>query len=187
MPALDGLRALSILWVVIHNTDLLDVPSGWARLPVAVIHDGWAGVTLFFVLSGFLITGNLLDTRGSQNYFSNFYARRSLRILPLYYGTLVLFFVVLPMLGAMPDALTTTAHRQWSLWLFVSNWTDPSNGGVLGFLHFWSLAIEEQFYLVWPLIVLFLDASGVLIASLVLIAGSLWILDRRVRGVEIVT
>lgn len=172
MPALDGLRAIAIIWVVLHNTDLLETTKGWSEAPIAILHDGWAGVTLFFVLSGFLITGGLIDSRGAPNFFSGFYTRRSFRILPLYYGMLLLCLAILPLFFTLPDALATTSSRQWSLWLFVANWTEPVDGGVTGFSHFWSLAIEEQFYLAWPLIVFLLPARGVLITSAVLIVAA---------------
>jgi peptidoglycan/LPS O-acetylase OafA/YrhL len=145
IPGLDGLRALAILLVIPHNLDLLRPPVPLALYPVVTLmHAGWIGVQLFFVLSGFLITGNLLDTRGSENYFRAFFGRRALRILPLYYAVLLLAFVFLP------------ASRMDQLWLatFLGNWVEPFGAGVHGFTHFWSLAVEEQFYLLWPLLVI---------------------------------
>jgi peptidoglycan/LPS O-acetylase OafA/YrhL len=115
------------------------------------------GVDLFFVLSGFLITGLLHDSKGGNLYFRNFYVRRTLRIFPLYYGVLAILFLVLPALPApYPAGLAESAHHQAWLWLYSSNvylaihrtWALPYVG------HFWSLAVEEQFYLVWPLVVL---------------------------------
>ena len=144
IPGLDGLRALAILLVVPHNLDLLRPPVPLILYPVVTLmHAGWIGVQLFFVLSGFLITGNLLDTRGSDNYFRAFFGRRALRILPLYYAVLLLAFVLVP------------ANRTNQLWLatFLINWVQPFGAGVHGFTHFWSLAVEEQFYLLWPLLV----------------------------------
>jgi len=155
IPALDGIRALAILLVVPHNVDLLRPPVPATDYPVVLaMHAGWIGVQLFFVLSGFLITGNLLDTRGSGNYFRAFFGRRALRILPLYFTVLVVAFVIAPLLVTLPQPwVETHSHQVW-LWTFLVNWTQPFNGGVYGFGHFWSLAVEEQFYLVWPFVVL---------------------------------
>jgi peptidoglycan/LPS O-acetylase OafA/YrhL len=155
IPALDGIRALAILLVVPHNIDTLSAPYPAYLFPVAVLlHAGWIGVQLFFVLSGFLITGNLLDSRGADNYFSAFFGRRALRILPLYYAVLCAAFVVAPLLVTLPEQFHSTQSHQVWLWTFLTNWTEPYNGGVYGFGHFWSLAVEEQFYLLWPFIVL---------------------------------
>ena len=93
IPALDGVRAFAILLVMAFHCTLAVRTSVWgawlARIPTV----GWCGVDLFFVLSGFLITGILLDSKVSPRYFQNFYIRRALRILPLYYGSLLLLFV----------------------------------------------------------------------------------------------
>jgi len=154
IPALDGLRALAILLVIPHNLDILSAPYRAVEVPpVTVMHAGWIGVQLFFVLSGFLITGNLLDTRGSANYYRAFIGRRALRILPLYYGVLLVTFVLVPLLGSMPEKLQETAPNQVWLWTFLLNWSAPYGHTVVGFGHFWSLAVEEQFYLLWPFVV----------------------------------
>ena len=152
MPALDGIRGLAIIWVVLHNTtDRLPVTlHGAAHMLAFLVHPGWIGVQLFFALSGFLITGNLLDTQRAANYFTSFYARRALRILPLYYTVLILLLIVAPELPHSPTFLRANIKEQLSLWLFTVNWTHEAP---YGFGHFWSLAIEEQFYLFWPFIV----------------------------------
>ena len=149
MPALDGLRGLAILLVIPHNMNLFGA-EGFVRVFTLGASAGWIGVQLFFVLSGFLITLGLLDSLGSTNYYRNFYARRALRIFPLYYGTLALLFAVLPAMGL--PVVEHPEHQAW-LWLYVSNWTDPFGLNVRGLGHFWSLAVEEQFYLTWPLLV----------------------------------
>jgi peptidoglycan/LPS O-acetylase OafA/YrhL len=155
IPGLDGLRALAILLVIPHNLDLLRPPIRSIEYPVVILmHAGWIGVQLFFVLSGFLITGNLLDTRGSHNYFSAFFGRRALRILPLYLAVLILTFVIVPAVATVPPQLSETWANQLWLWTFLVNWMQPYGGGVYGFSHFWSLAVEEQFYLLWPIVVL---------------------------------
>src|SRR5881394_2746056 len=94
IQALDGVRGLAIVIVMVHHFEPL-VPANNTALMYgkAAISYGWAGVDLFFALSGFLITGILLDTREADNYFSGFYARRVLRIFPLYYAVLMTFFL----------------------------------------------------------------------------------------------
>lgn len=152
LPALDSIRGLAIIWVVLHNTTDRLPPTlhGAAHVLALMVHPGWIGVQLFFALSGFLITAGLLDTQRATNYFRAFYARRALRILPLYYSVLILLLIVAPKLHFGPTLLKATLKEQLSLWLFMVNWTDAAPDG---FAHFWSLAIEEQFYLFWPLIV----------------------------------
>jgi peptidoglycan/LPS O-acetylase OafA/YrhL len=154
IPALDGVRGLAILLVLAHNLD--PFPDGSRLLEHGVelaTNFGWVGVQLFFVLSGYLISGILLDTRGAPGYYRGFFGRRVLRIFPLYYGVLVLALVILPALGLAPDRLLEDReHRIW-LWTYLINWAEPLGAGVAAFPHFWSLAVEEQFYLVWPAVV----------------------------------
>lgn len=148
VPALDGIRGVAIIWVVLHNA--MDMPvapvMGLSRLVNVLVHPGWIGVQLFFALSGFLITYGLLETQGAPRYFRNFYARRALRILPLYYLVLFALLVVAPRVSS----LHWPPGGQASLWLFIMNWTHEAP---YGFAHFWSLAVEEQFYLLWPFVV----------------------------------
>lgn len=109
------------------------------------------GVDLFFVLSGFLITGILL--RASQRDWHEvrvFYIRRSLRIFPLYYLTLLIIWI-----GLMHD------HVSWDVWVYLQNVTLTFGGWMRGPMHFWSLAVEEQFYLVWPFLVLWLPRRSI--------------------------
>src|SRR5687768_7437910 len=101
IPALDGLRGIAIILVMLHHQTYYRPPSGIDALIGSVLFFGWSGVDLFFVLSGFLITGILLDSRGNERYFSTFYARRTLRIFPLYYLVLLLALVVLPKFPAL--------------------------------------------------------------------------------------
>lgn len=166
LPTLDGLRGIAILAVMIHHA--AEYPQG--NSPATVIHQflhlGRHGVDLFFVLSGFLITGILLDSKGSPRYFSTFYARRTLRIFPLYYGVLLVVLVILPLMVAQPPAAREVIADQGWLWCYASNilmaWRNRVlfNGEHFYLSHFWSLAVEEQFYLVWPLIVLLLGRRG---------------------------
>ena len=158
LPVLDGVRGAAILMVLcVHFIGDAPAYTAMERALVKVANYGIWGVDLFFVLSGFLITGILYDSKGSPRYFRDFYVRRTLRIFPLYYGVLVILFLVLPALPApYPPALAESAHHQAWLWLYSSNvylaihraWVLPYVG------HFWSLAVEEQFYLIWPLVVL---------------------------------
>ena len=141
-PALDGVRGLAIALVVASHV------TTW---PPAT--QGWIGVDLFFVLSGFLITGILADSRNVIGRARAFYVRRALRILPLYYGVLVTLFVVIPILHPLhTQEYQTLAREQWWYWTYLQNWRIASahsiDGGSL--VWFWSLAIEEQFYLIWP-------------------------------------
>ncbi|HMB22588.1 MAG TPA: acyltransferase [Anaerolineales bacterium] len=148
IPGLDGLRAIAILMVFASHSDLLEF--------------GWAGVQLFFVLSGFLITGILLDMKESLpkgKYFLKFYGRRFLRIFPLYYFYLALMAVVAYWLIAVdfrPKYMQIFFDQVGYAALYVYDffyrmpWFQPSQ-----FLdHFWSLAVEEQFYIAWPLLLL---------------------------------
>jgi peptidoglycan/LPS O-acetylase OafA/YrhL len=155
IPALDAVRGIAILLVMVYHfggeqsTDLGHLGNAFVR----VFRLGGSGVDLFLVLSGFLITGILYDTKDHFSYFRGFYIRRTLRIFPLYYGVLILGFVILPMFGRVSDG-AAASHQLW-LWCYSSNilisW---KNELALGkFNHFWSLAVEEHFYLVWPWII----------------------------------
>jgi len=152
MPALDGLRGLAILVVVMHNATGIEAHATLAqKLWVFAVDAGWIGVQLFFVLSGFLITGILLDSRGKPRALRTFYARRSLRIFPLYYIFLIGRFLIVPLFVA---AAVVPTSEQVGYWLYVSNWTDLLGTPIRGLSHFWSLAVEEQFYLIWPALAL---------------------------------
>src|SRR5437868_4990567 len=96
LPALDGLRGLAILWVMLFHMAVVPAVGPAARVWKAVAAQGGLGVDIFFVLSGFLITGILLGSKERPNYFRNFYARRVLRIFPLYYAVVFFSLVVLP-------------------------------------------------------------------------------------------
>ena len=145
-PALDGLRGVASLLVVIyHNFGFIN----------HYFFFGWLGLDIFFVLSGFLITDILLTTLGRPHFLRNFYVRRTLRVFPVYYLGLVLFLVVLPRLHGLPVRFDYFVQHQAWLWTYTQNWLyifHPPNQSFLN--HLWSLAVEEQFYLVWPLIVL---------------------------------
>src|SRR5437016_9637568 len=153
-----------------------------------VFANGWMGVALFFVLSGFLITGILLDTKHSRGYFTNFYAMRCLRIWPLYYSVIVLMFVVVPALRpSEAQAIFDRSSPWWAYPLFLQNMLVPSPTMATGLLAVtWSLAIEEQFYLVWPWVVRYCSTAqlGRLAVAVIVLSPVLryW-LDR--RGVDL--
>ncbi len=159
ITALDGVRGLAILYVVWHNvaSKLIWHDNGLFRTLLKIASDaGWVGVQLFFVLSGFLITGILIDKRGTPNAFRNFIARRALRIFPVYYVALIILFWLLPFLGYRAAWLDESLNVQAWYWTYLVNWITPFKE-IGGLSHFWSLAIEEQFYLIWPLLVLSLS------------------------------
>ena len=172
LPTLDGLRAIAILLVVPHNLDLIATFDG-AQLVVAALHRGWIGVQLFFVLSGFLITGILLDARDAPDYYRSFFVRRALRIFPLYYATLLVLFVLLPALGLVPTSFKRDAMVELSYWAYFSNWYGPFHQGEESVSHFWSLALEEQFYFLWPFVIHRRSAGWVMRLCLAIAAASL--------------
>ncbi|HUQ20398.1 MAG TPA: acyltransferase, partial [Gemmatimonadaceae bacterium] len=178
--ALDGLRGIAILLVVACHfvSNLHMVATGWTTPFVIGAHAGWTGVDLFFVLSGFLITGILVDARGSGSYFKAFYARRALRIIPAYYGFLFVIFIILPALhiSAGDNAMLARQHQSW-YWLHLTNVMmalGEAGRGPYPSTLFWSLAVEEQFYLVWPAIVALCSVRvlrQVCLAGIVMCAG----------------
>lgn len=159
-PRLDGLRGLAILLVILYHTTQYGLARGPLGAVVTAIPSvGWSGVDLFFVLSGFLITGILLEARRGSSYYRAFYGRRVLRIFPLYYAVLVLFLVVVPRIDVfayVDDFWLPGAEREglW-YWLYLSNLQVARAGAwqhqTLDIT--WSLAIEEHFYLLWPFVV----------------------------------
>ncbi|MBK8952143.1 MAG: acyltransferase [Chitinophagaceae bacterium] len=133
---------------------------------------GWLGVDLFFVLSGFLITNILLNTVGRTGYLKNFYLRRILRIFPLYYLALVLFILITPFFFSTPD-FSYYSENQFFLWTYLQNWlyifriTDATS-----LHHLWSLAVEEQFYLLWPITILLIRKPFYLIILLSIVLST---------------
>jgi len=161
IPELDGIRAIAVLMVVMMHVLAPDDQSSKALLTVAprvltgFIGHGWLGVDLFFVLSGFLITGILLDTRESPHYLRNFYGRRALRILPLYFLCIAVMACFYPGNGAyFLLSLVFLANMAGLFGVSI-----PHGPGV-----FWSLAIEEHFYLIWPWLVRALSRRALVFA-----------------------
>jgi peptidoglycan/LPS O-acetylase OafA/YrhL len=169
IPQLDAIRGIAILVVMIHNLHGLDFP------PLSLVTNyGWIGVDLFFVLSGFLITGILLDTKQSGHYFRNFYARRGLRIWPLYYAVLLFMFVVVPLVRPHDAAeLFGRSFPWWSYPFFLQNFLVNAPALAVGPLGVsWSLAVEELFYLVWPFFVRYLPVKRLQIIAWVVLLVS---------------
>ena len=179
IPALDGLRGVAILLVLLlHFMIGQGVPAPSVLVDwwfMGIVRAGWMGVDLFFVLSGFLITGILLDTKGSRHYFRQFYTRRVLRIFPLYYGSLVLFLILLPTLFPGDRVLRDLQADSVWFWTYLYNVKVAAAGftpsSALG--HFWSLAVEEQFYLIWPIVVLCLSRRHLVGACWAGVVGAL--------------
>ena len=150
------MRGLAILMVMAIHFVGNATPRTWGEsVAVKLGSYGGLGVDLFFVLSGFLITGLLLDSKGDPSYFRNFYARRTLRIFPLYYAVLALLFLALPRVVDLPPPLEDARRHQVWLWTYTANFfiAAKASWALTYVSHFWSLAIEEHFYLVWPLVV----------------------------------
>jgi peptidoglycan/LPS O-acetylase OafA/YrhL len=174
VPALDGVRGVAILLVLIAHFRIVSdaLPFDRAMNQISLI--GYTGVDLFFVLSGFLITGILLDAKDSRRYFRNFYARRALRILPLYYGIVVALVVVLPLVHRSTEPLRVLQRNQAWYWFHAVNFIWRIPGATPYFTgHFWSLALEEQFYLIWPVIVWRLDRVQLTRLCQACVAGAL--------------
>ena len=178
LPVLDGIRGMAIALIVIYHavlsvrfkpTVILD------RVVLRVVEFGWTGVDLFFVLSGFLITGILYEAKNKQGYFRNFYARRILRIFPIYYGFLCFLFIILPRLASPSEQLSALlGDHVWYSTYLVNVWVALNDWHPFPLVsHLWSLAVEEQFYLVWPWIVFLLSRRALMSVCLGLVASSL--------------
>jgi peptidoglycan/LPS O-acetylase OafA/YrhL len=165
MPVLDGIRGIAVLLVMMFHFWIVAFLGGagfWERAYDDVAGMGWIGVDLFFVLSGFLITGILYDSRELPHYFRVFYGRRTVRIFPLYYAALTIFFLIGPFVlthvyrPALADMQSGTTVKLFA-WTYLLNWYEGFKGwGAVAhpLQHFWSLSVEEQFYLIWPFLVL---------------------------------
>ncbi len=162
-PELDGIRGLAILGVMCSHG--VGVSGLFRRTPNSLVENFfayftiplWGGVDLFFVLSGFLITGILVRTKTDENYFRAFYARRALRIFPIYYLCLLLSLVVGHYSPEIANELPAWNSWKAAYFLYLQNWPvfwhgQKTMGGIWG--AYWSLAVEEQFYFLWPLVVL---------------------------------
>ena len=174
-PGLDLLRALAIIVVVIYHAGIMGFP-----LPGQVHRFGWIGVDLFFVLSGYLIGGQLLAplARGQRFNLGRFFARRALRILPAYFFILAIYFL-LPAWREYPE--------MFPLWKFLISVQNIGLRGGTAFSHAWSLGVEDQFYLLLPLVLLCLIRwrRAALIVPCAIVLGGLalrWFLARQNPG-----
>jgi peptidoglycan/LPS O-acetylase OafA/YrhL len=159
VKSLDGIRGIAIIFILLYH--LFNVGFLYPLFQL-----GWSGVDLFFVLSGFLITGILLDTKGQKGWYKSFMVRRALRILPLYYSVLIVFAFVAP----LSTATNWFAKHQVWFWTHTSNILILREGFFKPFGHFWSLATEAQFYLVWPLFVFLLKPRWLLVTIVLLLS-----------------
>jgi peptidoglycan/LPS O-acetylase OafA/YrhL len=184
IPVLDGLRGTAILMVMAFHVRMFGEFAGHSilnRIYYVGTAGGWAGVDLFFVLSGFLITGILFDSRDDPHYFRVFYARRTIRIFPLYYLSLIFFFWIVPFgLRVFNHAEIAPSHTSLITrvlsWSYTVNWYEGLRGSdvVPRWLnHLWSLSIEEQFYMVWPFLVLLIARRRLQVLCLGLMAFAL--------------
>jgi len=175
IPELDGIRGIAILVVLFSHfgSTATGKTVNLGRILGELFGLGWVGVDLFFVLSGFLITGILLVSKGSTGYFKNFYARRTLRIFPLYFLYVFVFFhVALPVGRLLHYGENIDTSGEIWYWLYLPNWWNGSGHSISYLIHFWSLGIEEQFYFTWPLIVLIANKKALKIICLTLIVIS---------------
>ncbi len=170
IPELDGIRGIAILTVLLYHLFCYSMLhrnwSGLAHIAARATENFSHGVDLFFVLSGFLITGILLDSRPDPHYFRNFYARRALRILPLYYTVLLVILLFYQHSGTY--VLLSFFH--------LSN-ISPILGVLMVNGAMWSLSVEEHFYLLWPCVVRKLN-----LRSVAVVAGMIWLMEPVVRG-----
>ncbi len=193
VPALDGIRGVAVLLVMTFHFWIVGIEGGtllWERVYGDVAGMGWIGVDLFFVLSGFLITGILYDSKDTAHYFRVFYGRRTVRIFPLYYGALAFFFLIGPFVLSHIHAhtlvgMTSPAATKLFSWTYLLNWYLGIKGWEVvphPLQHFWTLAVEEQFYLIWPFLVLKLTrrrlmgvCAGLMVLALTLRAIMYWL------------
>jgi peptidoglycan/LPS O-acetylase OafA/YrhL len=170
---LDGIRGIAVLLILITHFSFAGPPG----ILTSAATLGWVGVELFFVLSGCLITGILLHVKDSPDYFRTFYTKRALRIFPLYFAAIAFtFWIALPLArraGLPHDWTLIPPSEQVWYWLHISNWrtafghyaTEPIG-------QYWSLAIEEQFYLLWPLVVFLCSEKRLLRVALLIALAS---------------
>lgn len=154
MPSLDGLRALSIVLVVLGHALYFTAPA--ALRPASAVFDGTLGVRIFFVISGFLITTLLLKEQDAGAIsLKRFYIRRTLRLAPVQLAYIALLFL-----------LTQLTRLEVSACQFATALTYTKNYGCSAWIdaHLWSLSVEEQFYLLWPAVLVFLPRRGAFLA-----------------------
>jgi peptidoglycan/LPS O-acetylase OafA/YrhL len=165
LPGLDGVRGIAILSVILfHTPGIAATGSTIGKVVSHVANLGWIGVDLFFVLSGFLITGILIDQRDSPSYFRTFFSRRFLRIVPVYVAFVLFSIWLAPLVHASTaeTAIKVRNLQPW-YWTYLVNVRIALHGWLSvgeGTTHLWSLCVEEQFYLLWPLAVFTLSSRS---------------------------
>lgn len=170
---LDGIRAIAVIMVMFfHFFKDVDVHHDILILVKKLSLFGKTGVSLFFVLSGFLITRILLNTKKNDSYFKSFYIKRVLRIFPLYYFFLVIYYFVVPLL--LHQSFADFSQQIW-YWTFMQNFALTFDWNSVGPIHYWSLSVEEHFYLFWPLIIYYCSLKNVKWAILSLCAISFFV------------
>lgn len=184
---IDGLRGIAVLIVIwFHAANFTFFLQGSDLSGVTEVYYfytllGQTGVDLFFVISGFLITGILMDIEKQENAFEKFYIRRSLRILPLYYVVVILALGLSVLLSSQsPDFGVLLSHL-----VFLQNWSLMGNGEFFRYLnHTWTLAVEEQFYLLWPCVFWFFRKKSLRYVIILMIAMILtsWFLRFYITG-----
>jgi peptidoglycan/LPS O-acetylase OafA/YrhL len=179
VPALDGLRGIAILAVFLYHYARGaggHTSSTVVRAASVLFGFGWTGVDLFFVLSGFLISGILYDTLADPGYFKKFYVRRMLRIFPIYYLLIAIFLVLTPVLGIdwKPAHLFFLVYLGYPATLVWPRLADVSS--MVALTHLWSLSVEEQFYVIWPWMISKLRDPKSILRACLLIATSALIL-----------
>jgi peptidoglycan/LPS O-acetylase OafA/YrhL len=178
VPELDGLRGIAIILILLFHFGPVKGPLGFLA---PFFQTGWIGVDLFFVLSGYLITGILIDARGRAGAYKNFIIRRTLRIFPLYYAVLLL-----------DGYLSETGKVDWWYFAYLSNvkvFLDNQWPRIPTLIPLWSLSVEEQFYLLFPLLVLFFSRQslgrllvGALVGALVIRVGLVLAMPSNITG-----
>lgn len=167
---LDGVRAIAALMVMgFHFLGMVHTDNAAFNMLAKFRVFGQTGVSLFFVLSGFLITRILLVTKESNRYFMDFYIRRALRIFPLYYLFLFIYYVIVPVIEQVPFV---PFSQQVYFWFYLQNFALTFDWNAKGPVHYWSLAVEEHFYLIWPCLIYFLNRRGIKIAMAGIIIGA---------------
>ncbi|MCZ2459264.1 MAG: acyltransferase [Chitinophagales bacterium] len=150
VPELDGLRGIAIILVVTFH---------YLGFRFTIFSIGWSGVDLFFVLSGYLITSRLISSIHRKNYFSRFYLNRVLRLFPLYYAVLICFYFILPLFISREYFHSMAFYRENAVafFTFFENWVFMGYPDLKEnhLIIFWSLGVEEQFYLIWPLFIFY--------------------------------
>jgi peptidoglycan/LPS O-acetylase OafA/YrhL len=170
-PALDGVRGIAILVFLLHNLSFVEARATLSeKLWTAVVEFGWAGISLGFVLTGFLVTEILLEDKGKPGWIRSFYLRRVLRVVPLFYAIILAYVIVGPHLGPSLDIPWREAI--W-YWVFANNWSLLALGERDGLGPSWAVGAVMQFYLVWPLVVGRLRANALAVVCAVVIVAAL--------------